>query len=224
MRATMRLELAVLVSGRGSNLRALVAAIDAGRCRARIAGVVADRRSAEALAFAEERGIPTRVCRPQDHGSREAWDAALAEEVASLLGEPERALVVLAGFMRIVGPAMLARFPHRMVNVHPALLPSFPGSDGPAQAIAKGVRVSGCTVHLVDAGVDTGPILAQAAVPVLPDDDAAALHARIQQQEHRLLPAVIDAIARGWIVPGERPTFATECPFGQGSLACPALV
>jgi phosphoribosylglycinamide formyltransferase 1 len=213
------LELAVLVSGRGSNLRAIHAAIEAGRCHARIAAVLSDRHSAEALAFAAERGIPARVCRPRDHASREAWDAALAEEVAACAP----GLVVLAGFMRLVGPAMLARFPHRIVNVHPALLPAFPGVDGPAQAVAKGARVSGCTVHLVDAGVDTGPILAQAAVPVLPADDAASLHARIQVQEHRLLPAVVDAIARGWIVPGERPTYAEACPFAGGALLSPSL-
>lgn len=216
----MSLELAVLVSGRGGNLRAIAAAIEAGRCRARVACVISDRSQAEALAFAADRGFATRVCRPKDHASREAWDAALAETVS----EVAPGLVVLAGFMRIVGPAMVARFPHRMINVHPALLPSFPGSDGPAQAVAAGARISGCTVHVVDAGVDTGPILAQAAVPVLPSDDAAQLHARIQAQEHRLLPAVIDAIARGWIVPGAPPTFSDECPFGEGSLACPALV
>lgn len=213
------LEIAVLVSGRGSNLRAIAAAIDAGRCRARIAGVLSDRSQADALAFAAERGIPTRVCRPKDHPSREAWDAALAAEVATF----SPGLVVLAGFMRIVGPSILARFPHRIVNVHPALLPAFPGTDGPAQAIAAGVRLAGCTVHQVDAGVDTGPVLAQAAVPVLPGDDAASLHARIQAQEHRLLPGVVDAIARGWIVPGARPAFSAECPFGEGAILCPAL-
>jgi phosphoribosylglycinamide formyltransferase-1 len=215
----MAVDLAVLVSGRGSNLRAIQSAIERGRCDARIAAVIADRTSADALAFATDRGIPTRICRPKDHPSREAWDEALAAEVASCAPQ----LVVLAGFMRIVGPAMLARFPSRIVNVHPALLPSFPGTDGPAQAVAARVRISGCTVHVVDAGVDTGPILAQVAVPVLPDDDAAALHARIQGAEHRILPAVIDAVARGWIVLGERPSFTAECPFGEGMLTCPAL-
>ena len=213
------IDLVVLVSGRGSNLRAIKAAIDGGRCRARIAGVVSDRHRAEALDVASECGIPTAVVRPKDHESREHWDGALAERVAAF--EPE--LVVLAGFMRIVGPAMLNRFPYGMLNVHPALLPAFPGADGPVQAIAKGVRVSGCTVHLVDAGVDTGPILAQAAVPVLPSDDASSLHARIQREEHRLLPAVIDAIAKGWIVPGAKPTFSDSCPFGSGALVSPAI-
>jgi phosphoribosylglycinamide formyltransferase-1 len=213
------IDLVVLVSGRGSNLRAIQAAIDKGRCRARIAGVVSDRHQAEALGFAAECGISTAVVRPKDYESREHWDAALAERVAAF--EPQ--LVVLAGFMRIVGPAMLSRFPYCMLNVHPALLPAFPGADGPVQAIAKGVRLSGCTVHLVDAGVDTGPILAQAAVPVLPKDDASSLHARIQVEEHKLLPAVIDAIAKGWIVPGQEPSFSEQCPFGGGALVSPSI-
>lgn len=212
------MKLAVLVSGTGSNLRAIVSAIDAGHCAAEIALVASDKESAPALAFAAERGLATAVVKPKDYADRPIWDAALAERVASV--SPD--LVVLAGFMRIVGASMLARFPYRIVNVHPALLPSFPGTDGPAQAIAKGVRVAGCTVHLVDAGVDTGPILAQAAVPVLPGDDAHALHARIQVHEHRLLPAVIDAIARGEITLGERPTFRT--PFAaDASLVSPAI-
>lgn len=216
----MTLDITVLASGRGSNLRAIARAIDEGRCDARIVGVIGDRPEAEALSFARERAIATHVCRPKDHADRAAWDAALAEVIAGTAP----GLVVLAGFMRIVGPATIARFPWRIVNVHPALLPAFAGSDGPAQAIAKGSRVSGCTVHVVDAGVDTGPILAQAAVPVLPTDDAATLHARIQVQEHALLPGVIHAIARGWIALGERPSFSRECPFPEeGTLRCPAL-
>lgn len=208
-----RMKLAVLVSGTGSNLRAIAAAIDAGKCAATVVLVASDKESAPALAFARERGIETAVVRPKDHADRAAWDVALAERVASTAPD----LVVLAGFMRIVGAPILARFPHRIVNVHPALLPSFPGTDGPAQAIAKGVRVAGCTVHLVDAGVDTGPILAQAVVPVLPGDDAHALHARIQVHEHRLLPAVIDAVARGRITLGERPVISPELRFDAGA-------
>ncbi len=197
------MKLVVLCSGRGSNLKAIAAVIDEGRCVASIAAVISDRASAEALAFAAARGIPTAIVSPKAHADRAAWDAALADAVHEHTPE----LVVLAGFMRIVGASMLARFPHRIVNVHPALLPSFPGTDGPAQAVAKGVRISGCTVHLVDAGVDTGPILAQGAVPVHATDDAAILHARIQTVEHRLLPFVIDAIAKGAIVPSEHPRF-----------------
>lgn len=212
------MKIAVLASGRGSNLRAIARAIDEERCAATLVAVVSDKPDAPALAFAAERGVPTAVVPPKAHASRELWDAALAEAVASF--EPD--LVVLAGFMRIVGVAMLARFPHRIVNVHPALLPSFPGAHGARDAIAKGVRISGCTVHVVDAGVDTGPILAQAAVPVLPGDDEEALQARIQRCEHRLLPRVLDAIARGHIVPGPRPTFADGLAFDDLALYSPA--
>ncbi len=198
-----RLSLAVFVSGRGSNLRALSAAIDQGVCAAEIACVISDRASAPALSFAAERGIATRVVSPKDFADRAAWDAALAD--AALAVEP--GLIVLAGFMRLLGPAVLERFPGRIINVHPALLPAFAGQDGAAQAVAAKVALSGCTVHVVDAGVDTGPILAQAAVPVLPDDDAARLHARIQVAEHHLLPMVVHAIARGHYELGERPRY-----------------
>ncbi len=200
------IDVVVLVSGRGSNLRALLEAIDAGRCRARVVAVVSDRSSAPALELARERGIATSIVRPKDHADREAWDRALAGAIAAC----SPALVVLAGFMRIVGPEVLERFGGRIINVHPALLPAFPGMDGPAQAIAAGVRITGCTVHVVDAGVDTGPILAQAAVPVLPGDDAERLHARIQPAEHRLLPAVVDWIARGALVLEPSPRFVAE--------------
>ena len=212
------MNIVVLASGHGSNLRAIAKAIDEGRCAARITGVVSDRSSAEALSFAREREIPTATVSPKSFASREAWDATLAHQVGVLGAE----LVVLAGFMRIVGEAMIARFPHRIVNVHPALLPSFPGAHGARDALAKGVRISGCTVHIVDAGVDTGPILAQGAVPVLPDDDEASLQARIQRVEHRLYPAVIDAIARGEITLSAVPTIRS--PMGDnGTFLVPAF-
>ncbi len=185
----------VLVSGRGSNLRAICNAIDEGTCDARIVGVVSDRKKAAALEFAAERGIPTRIVLLRKGDDRDSWNDLLAEEVAAL--EPD--LVVLAGFMRVLGAPLLERFPGRIINVHPALLPSFPGHSGPKDALDGGVRISGCTVHIVDAGVDTGPILAQAAVPVLTNDTTESLHARIQVQEHRLLPGVIHQIAIGAI-------------------------
>lgn len=201
------LSIVVLVSGRGSNLRAIVRAIDDGACFARVAAVVADRRAkCEALAFAQERGLPTRVVRPRDHADRDAWDRALSAEVASF----DPGLVVLAGFMRIVGPTFLQQFGGRTLNVHPSLLPAFPGLDATRQAIEAGVRISGCTVHLVDAGVDTGPILAQAAVPVRQDDDPDSLHARIQPLEHQLLPRVVDWISRGRLELGSPPRFHDE--------------
>lgn len=206
----------VLVSGRGSNLRALLDAIDSGACRARVVSVIADRAGCAALELARERAVPVRVVRPKDHADREAWDAALADAIASL--EPE--LVMLAGFMRIVGDAVLARFGGRIVNVHPSLLPAFPGMDAPRQAVEGRVRISGCTVHLVDAGVDTGPILAQAAVRVHDTDDAASLHARIQALEHVLLPRVVDWIATGALAL-DPPRF-TE-PGREGALFSPPV-
>jgi phosphoribosylglycinamide formyltransferase-1 len=195
----MALPIAVLISGTGSNLGAILSAIESGRCDARVCVVVSDRDSAKGLELARSRGIPTSVVRIKDHADREHWDQALTHAIAA----PEPALVVLAGFMKLVGKAFMERFPSRVINVHPSLLPLFPGTDGPAQAVRAGVRLSGCTVHLVDSGIDSGPIIAQAAVPVLPDDDAARLHARIQRAEHLLLPAVIDAIARTRIELGD---------------------
>jgi phosphoribosylglycinamide formyltransferase-1 len=209
----MPLRLAVLVSGRGSNLRALSAALPAEL--APIVLVLADRRRAAALEWAASSGIPTAVCRVKDHPSREAWDAALAAH----LDEAEPDLVVSAGFLKILGPAVLGRY--RAVNVHPSLLPSFKGLSAPAQALAAGARVSGCTVHLVDEGTDTGPTLAQAAVPVQPGDDAASLHARIQRVEHRLLPAVVRAVADGRLTLGPPPVWQ-DVP-GEGELISPAI-
>lgn len=211
------LELVVLASGNGGNLRAIARAIDAGGCRARIRAVVSDKKDALALAFAEDRGIET-VLVPLERGAdRGAWNARLGDSIAALAPD----LVVLAGFMRILGEDVIARFRGRIVNVHPSLLPAFPGHDGPAQALRAGVRLSGCTVHLVDEGVDTGTIIAQGAVPVLPADDAASLHARIQRVEHVLLPSVIDAIARGDIT---LAPFTVRGPFEEGgTLLSPAV-
>lgn len=203
---TRALKLAVLASGRGSNLGALLRAIDAGTCAARVVAVLSDRERAPALALARERAIEAHVVLPRDYPDRAAWDRALAERVAA--SGPD--LIVLAGFMRILGAEMLARFPRHIVNVHPSLLPLFPGIDAPQQALDVGVRVSGCTVHLVDAGVDTGPPLAQAVVPVHPTDDAATLHTRIQRAEHLLLPAAVHAIATGKLVLEPRPTCTAD--------------
>ena len=188
----MPLRLAVLISGRGSNMAAIERAIDAGSCDAQVVSVISDRPDAQGLVDAAARGRRTAVVRMRDYASREDWDAALTQTVAE--AEPE--LVVCAGFMRVLGAGFLARFSPHVINVHPALLPLFPGTDGPGLAIAAGVKLSGCSVHVVDGGVDTGPILAQAAVRVLPGDTADSLHSRIQVMEHRLLPSVIHAIAR----------------------------
>ncbi len=190
------LSIAVLISGTGTNLQAICQAIDDGKCLAHISAVISDNDGAKGLAFAASRKIPTAVVKLTDYGNRAAWDVALAETVAGFIPD----LVVLAGFMKVVGPEMLRRFPGRIINIHPALLPLFPGTDGPGLALAAGVRLTGTTVHVVDAGVDTGPIIAQAAVRVAPDDDRESLHERIQKAEHLLLPEVIDRIARGRVV------------------------
>jgi phosphoribosylglycinamide formyltransferase-1 len=209
-------DVVVLASGRGSNFVALCNAIDSGRCDARVVALITDRRKAGALALAEARGVPAHVVHPRDHDSRDAWNAALAERVA----DASPALVVLAGFMRIVGAPLLERFEGRIINVHPSLLPAFPGMDGPGQALAAGAKISGCTVHRVDAGVDSGEILAQAAVPILTTDDAESLHARIQRQEHRLLPAVVDLIARDRLdAASGRDSDALLCPTVPGTVA-----
>jgi phosphoribosylglycinamide formyltransferase 1 len=200
---TEPLKLAVLVSGRGSNLRAILDAIEQGTCAARVVGVIADRPGALALELSRERGLESSVVAAKAYDERTDWDLDLARALQALAPD----VVVLAGFMRIVGSAVLARFPGRIINVHPALLPAFPGIGAPTQALRARVCLSGCTVHVVDGGVDTGPILAQAAVPVLADDDADALHARIQRAEHALLPAVVNAIAVGSIVLGPEPRY-----------------
>lgn len=202
----------VLASGRGSNLAALLEAVDSGRCAAKPVAVLSDKTKAGALTLARERGLATDVIPLRKGDDRDAWNHKLADAITA--HSPE--LVVLAGFMRLLGAPVLDRFAGRIVNVHPSLLPAFPGKDSAGQAVAAGVRLTGCTVHVVDEGVDTGPILAQAAVPVRPDDDADTLQARIQVAEHVLLPSVVDAIARGSLVLSKavagRPEWASVPP------------
>jgi phosphoribosylaminoimidazolecarboxamide formyltransferase/IMP cyclohydrolase len=178
--------IAVAVSGEGSNLRALVAAERRGGLGGKIVVVVADR-DCPALEFAEEEGIATAVVRPADHPDRAAWDAALTLALAA--GHPD--LVVLAGFMRVIGPETLARFKGRILNVHPALLPAFPGRESIRETLEAGVRVTGVTVHYVDETLDGGPIVAQETVPVLPGDSLDSLAARVHAVEHRLLPQCV---------------------------------
>ncbi len=163
--------------------------------------VGADREGIEGLARAERAGVTTFVERVGDHDDRAAWDAALSEAVAA--HEPD--LVVLAGFMKLVGPAFLGRFGGRTVNTHPALSPSFPGMSGPADALAYGVKVTGCTLFVVDEGVDTGQIVAQVAVPVEDDDDVASLHERIKTAERAMLVDAVGVMARdGFSIEGRR--------------------
>ncbi|MFJ6675177.1 phosphoribosylglycinamide formyltransferase [Actinosynnema sp. NPDC091369] len=182
----------VLVSGSGTLMQALLdAAADPGY-PVEVVAVGADRDGIEGLSRAERAGVPTFAVKLRDHADRDAWDAALADAVEA--HEPD--LVVSAGFMKILGPAFLARFGGRMVNTHPALLPAFPGAHGVRDAVDYGVKVTGATVHLVDGGVDTGPILAQEAVVVADDDDVESLHERIKVVERRLLVDVVARLAR----------------------------
>ncbi|RHA44392.1 phosphoribosylglycinamide formyltransferase [Cellulomonas rhizosphaerae] len=193
--------LVVLVSGTGSNLAALLAAHEDPAFGGRVVAVVADRPDIKALEIAHAAGVPTAVVALRDFEDRAAWDRALTEAVAVF--SPD--LVVLAGFMKLVGKPFLDRFENRIVNTHPALLPSFPGAHGVRDALAYGVTVSGCSVIVVDGGIDAGPILAQEAVPVLPDDDESSLHERIKVVERALLVDVVGRIARdGLTVEGHR--------------------
>ena len=196
--------LVVLVSGSGTNLQALLDAIDdAGTAAygARIVAVGADRGDIAGLERAERAGIPTFVCRVKDYESRAEWDAALAGETAAYAPD----LVVSAGFMKILGKEFLARFGGRCVNTHPALLPSFPGAHGVRDALAYGVKATGCTVHFVDDGVDTGPIIAQGVVEVRDEDDESALHERIKEVERSLLVEVVGRLARhGYRIEGRK--------------------
>jgi len=193
--------LVVLVSGSGTNLQALIDAVADPAYGAEIVAVGADRDGIEGLARAERAGIPTFVHRVADHPSREDWDAAVTASVRAYAPD----LVVLAGFMKLVGEAFLAEFGGRTVNTHPALSPSFPGMHGPADALAYGVKVTGATLFVVDAGVDTGAIVAQTAVPVEDDDTVETLHERIKTAERAMLVENVGRMAReGYTVTGRR--------------------
>ena len=197
----MRARLVVLVSGEGTNLQALIDACADERYGAEVAAVGADRDGIAALARAERAGIPTFVHRVKDFPDRAAWDKALAESCAAY--RPD--LVILAGFMKLVGPEFLDRHGGRCINTHPALLPSFPGMRGVRDALDYGVKVTGCTVLIVDPGVDAGPVVAQECVPVRDDDDEASLHARIKVTERALLVETVGRMVRkGWSVRGRK--------------------
>jgi phosphoribosylglycinamide formyltransferase-1 len=193
--------LVVLVSGAGTNLQALLDAAADPAYGATVVAVGADRDGIEGLARAERAGVPTFVLRVGDFADRAAWDQALTKAVA----EHQPDLVVSAGFLKLVGPDFLAEFGGRFVNTHPALCPSFPGMHGAADALEYGVKVTGCTLFLVDEGVDTGPIIAQRAVEVADEDSAETLHERIKIAERAMLVETIGAMARsGFTVRGRR--------------------
>ena len=197
--------LAILISGRGSNMRAIVEAIGEGRVRATVRVVVANRADAAGLPWAREAGLETLVLSHRDYPSRDAYDNALLE---ALQTRGVR-LVCLAGFMRLLGRRFCDAFPFGILNVHPSLLPSFPGEDAQGQALTHGVKVSGATVHFVTPELDAGPIILQAPVPVKDDDSVETLSARILVQEHLIYTeAVQRVIAGGWRINGRRVVFA----------------
>ena len=192
----------VLASGTGSLLRSLLDATMVADFPARIVAVGVDR-DCPAVDIASAASVPSYTVRLRDYPDRDAWDAAITEATAA--HEPD--LIVAAGFMKILGPQFLSRFMGRIINTHPALMPAFPGANAVAEALDYGVKVTGCSVHLVDAGTDTGPLLAQEPVPVLDDDDEAALHERIKVVERRLLVEVLAAVAvRGVTWTGRKAT------------------
>lgn len=196
--------LVVLVSGSGTNLQALLDACAGPAYGAQIVAVGADREDIEGLRRAERAGIPTFVRRLSQFETRDGWDRAITD----IVGRFDPDLVVLAGFMKLVGPAFLTAFEGRVINTHPALSPAFPGMHGPAEAIAYGVKVSGCTLFVVDDGVDTGPIVAQRAVPVAEDDDPDSLHERIKAAEREMLVDSVGRLAReGFTVTNRKVRF-----------------
>jgi phosphoribosylglycinamide formyltransferase 1 len=193
--------LAILISGRGSNMRAIGEAVAEGRLRASIRVVVSSRADAPGLQWARDAGIETLVMAPEEFETRDAYDGALIEALKSR----GATLVCLAGFMRLVGPRFCDAFPNAILNVHPSLLPAFPGKDAQGQALAHGVKVSGVTVHFVTPELDAGPIIQQAAVPVRDDDTRETLSARILVEEHRIYPEAIQrVIDGGWRLDGRR--------------------
>jgi len=193
LRRKTRLRLGVLVSGRGSNLVAILDAIRRGRLRAEVAVVISDRPEAPALQLARARGCPAVTLDPKSAPTREQFD----QTVADTLRQHGVELVVLAGYLRIITPALIEPFRHRIMNIHPALLPSFPGLKAQWQAVEAGVKLAGCTVHFVTEEVDRGPIIIQAAVPVRPGEREASLARRLLKQEHRIVPRAIELYAQG---------------------------
>jgi phosphoribosylglycinamide formyltransferase-1 len=193
--------IAVLISGRGTNLQSIIDAVRGGSLRATIAIVVSSRAGAAGLLRAREAGIETACFSVRDYPERDAYDRA----IAALLRARDVDIVCLAGFMRIIGRPLVDAYPNRILNVHPSLLPAFPGLDAQRQALEHGVKVSGATVHLVTGELDGGPIVAQAAVAVRDDDTVESLAARILVEEHRLYPeAIARLLAGGWHVEGRR--------------------
>ena len=190
------LQLGVLISGRGSNLQAIIDSCEAGKIPAQVAVVVSNDPAAGGLERAKKHNIPAVVFEPKDFQDKNTYELEIVKELKKHNVE----LVCLAGYMRIVGEVLLEHFPHQIINIHPSLLPSFPGLHAQRQALDHGVTVTGCTVHYVDAGCDTGPIIIQSAVPVRENDTEESLSERILQQEHHIYPLAIEFIARDKLI------------------------
>lgn len=206
------IKIGVLVSGSGTNLQAIIDKCENGELGGAVVCVISNKSAAFGLERAQKHGIPSTYLDHRLFADRAAYDA----ELVNILKSHGVDLVVLAGFMRIVTPVLLDAFPNRVMNIHPALLPSFPGLDAQRQALDYGVKVSGCTVHFVDAGMDTGPIILQAVVPVLEDDTEESLSQRIHLEEHRLYPAAIQLFAEGRLqVSGRRVRIAAAANNNQ---------
>ncbi|WP_341744414.1 phosphoribosylglycinamide formyltransferase [Azonexus hydrophilus] len=209
----------ILISGRGSNMEALIAERDAGRLPVNIAAVISNRADAKGLETAAAAGIATRCLDHKAFAGREAFDAALA----ACIDEFSPDLVVLAGFMRILTPDFVRHYAGRLLNIHPSLLPSFPGLHTHQRALDEGVRIHGCTVHFVTAELDHGPVVVQAAVAVLDDDDEASLAARVLRQEHRVYPQAVRWFAEGRLTLIDGRVRVAGEVFEQDALLAPAL-
>lgn len=202
------LKLGVLISGRGSNLQAIIDSIERGDLKAEIPVVISNRSDAQGLARAAQHGIETAVIDHRKFAAREDFDRSVADALKANHVE----LVICAGFMRLLSHVMLEEFPNRILNTHNALLPAFPGIHGPRDALEHGVKIAGCTVFFVTEGIDTGPIIVQAAVPVLPSDDEETLAARIVEQEHRIYPYAIRLYQEGRLEISGRKVIVRDAP------------
>jgi phosphoribosylglycinamide formyltransferase 1 len=217
---TRKLRIGALASGGGSNLQSIIDSCRDGSLAAEIALVLTNNPDAGALSRAEQAGIPGRCLDHRRYAGREDFD----RDVVAALRAADVDLVVLAGFMRIISPVFIEAFPGRIMNIHPALLPAFPGLHVQRKALEYGARFAGCTVHFVDGGVDTGPIIIQAVVPVLDDDTETSLSARILMQEHRIYPRAIQLFAEGRLhIEGRRVRIDPPCPPPTSALVNPPL-
>ena len=205
-------KIAVLLSGGGSNLQSIIDSIESGDIAVKIGVIISNKEDAYGLTRAANHGIPSEFINHKDYDGRESFEKKLIEILEGYGIE----LVVLAGFMRVLTPLFVNHFHHRIINIHPAILPSFPGTQGQKQAFDYGVRFSGCSTHFVDEGTDTGPIILQAIVPVLPDDTIETLGARILKEEHRIFPESLRLWSQGrLVIEGRKVRILPESPSGR---------